>query len=352
MLPSFKVMNKKKNNQKKKRNNLFVRIKKRCDDFLSRRPHRSFRLTRRRDYSRSLDLPGYWSFTKYVRNTLWSNRKTFILLALTYVLLTILMVGVGSQDTYSTISDMLKSTGGNIFNGFWGEIGKSGLLLLASGFSTENLSESQQIYAGLILLLAWLTTIWLLRNILAGRKVKLRDGLYSAGSPILATLLVLMLFIVQLIPVALALVGYGAASISGLLDNGVEAMMFWTAAGLLTILSLYLITSTIFALVIITLPGMYPMQAIRAAGDLVTGRRMRILLRLFWMLFGVFAAWVVVMIPIVMFDSWIKAIWSSIEWVPIVPMSILLMSSVTIVWASSYIYLFYRKVVADESAPA
>ena len=31
--------------------------------YLQRRPHRSFRRTYRRDYERSLALPGYWAFT-------------------------------------------------------------------------------------------------------------------------------------------------------------------------------------------------------------------------------------------------------------------------------------------------
>ena len=32
----------------------------RSRDLLSRRPHRSLRLTRRRDYTCSVELPGYW----------------------------------------------------------------------------------------------------------------------------------------------------------------------------------------------------------------------------------------------------------------------------------------------------
>lgn len=338
----------------KKTNSTYKKIKKRVDDFLKRRPHRSFRLTRRRDYARSLNLPGYFAFTAYVWKILWDSRNTFISLALTYVFLTIILVGISSQDTYSTISEALSMTSGSTFNGFWGEIGKSGLLLVsvATGISSSGLSEAQQIYGGLILLMTWLTTIWLLRNILAGNKVKLRDGIYSAGSPIISTFLILMLVIVQLLPIAFALIGYGAAMTSGLLEGGVEAMLFWFVACLLSVLSLYWLTSTIFAMVIVTLPGMYPMQAIKVAGDMVVGRRMRVLFRLLWAILAVVIVWAVIMIPIIMLDSWIKDIWSNVSWLPIVPIALLLMSSITVVWMSGYIYLFYRKVVADESAPA
>jgi hypothetical protein len=46
--------------------------------------------------------------------------------------------------------------------------------------------------------MAWLTTVWLLRNILAGHKIKLRDGIYGSGSPILPTFLVSLILIVDL----------------------------------------------------------------------------------------------------------------------------------------------------------
>lgn len=332
----------------------FTKTKKRVESFLVRRPHRSFKVTRRRDYTRSLKLPGYFSFTNYVRKTLWTNRKTFILLSLVYAIVTAVMVGIVSQTSYSTLTDTLRTTSGDLFVGSWGEISKASLLLLTAmtGGMSQNLTDVQQIYAGIIMLLTWLTSVWLLRNILAGRKVKVRDGLYNSGSPMLSTFLVALLFVVQLLPLALALIAYSAAATSGLLLGGVEAMLFWIAAGLLCLLSLYWITGTIFAMIIITLPGMYPYQAIKAAGDLVVGRRLRILLRFLWMVFIAILAWVIIMIPVILLDGWIKSVWSAVNWLPIVPVVLLALSSMTIIWVSSYVYLLYRKVVADDSKPA
>jgi hypothetical protein len=152
--------------------------------------------------------------------------------------------------------------------------------------------------------------------------------------------------------VALAAIGYGAASASGLLDGGVEAMIFWAVAGLLTMLSLYWATSTLFALIVVTLPGMYPMKAIRTAGDLVIGRRLRILYRLLWLIGTIVAAWLLVMVPIILFAMWFNSISPAVSWVPIVPVALLLMTTLTIIWSASYVYLFYRKVVDDDSAPA
>jgi len=332
----------------------FVSIKQRVDGFLSRRPHRSFRRTLRRDYVRSLKLPGYWSFTNTVRRALWQHKKTFLWLFVIYVVLTALLVGITSQDSYSQISDTLRTTGGDLFKGNWGQVGQAGMLLLigATGGSTNTLTDTQQVYAAILVLFTWLTTVWLLRAILAGKKPKLRDGLYSAGAPALSTLLVVALGVVQLLPVAIAFLGFSGVVSAGLAVGGVEAMVFWVVVSLLVALSLYWLTSTFFALVVVTLPGMYPMQAIRAAGDLVVGRRFRILLRLLWVAFTVIVAWAVIMIPIIIFDAWFKGTSLSVQWVPIVPVALLLMTTVTIIWVASYVYILYRRIVDDDAAPA
>lgn len=326
----------------------------RLRSYLARRPHRSFLRTRRRDYVRSLSLPGYWAFTNHVRTVLWKNKRIFAWLAVVYSILTIMFVGMASQDAYTELNNTLQTTGGDIFATSWGRVSQAGLLLLGgiAGNFTVTPSAVQQVYAVILVLLVWLTSVWLLRAILAGNKPRMRDGLYNAGAPLIPTFFVSLLLVVQMLPGAIALIAYSAATASGLLSTGVEAMIFWAAAGLLMLLSLYLITSTLFALIIVTLPGMYPMKAIRTAGDLVIGRRLRILYRLLWLVGTVVVAWILVMIPIILLSSWIISVIPAIGWLPVVPLALLLMSTLTIVWVASYVYLFYRKVVDDDAAPA
>lgn len=322
--------------------------------YKDRRPHRSFRLTRRRDYARSLKLPGYIAFTGYVNHTLWKYRKLFMALGAIYAVLTIVLVGIGSQETYTTLTSTLSETGAEIFQGNIGQVGQAAILFLTIGTAglSGTLSEGQQIYAALLGLLVWLTTVWLLRNLLAGHKVKMRDGLYNAGGPIVSTFLVALLLVVQLLPIGLVIIGYSAASASGLLAGGVEAMLFWFAATLLVTLSLFWVTSTFFALIMVTLPGMYPMRAVRTAGDMVLGRRLRILARLLWMLLSLFIAWAIVLIPIILLDTWLKSVWPQIQWLPVIPVTLLLLSTLTVMWSSGYVYLLYRKVVDDDAKPA
>jgi len=323
------------------------RQKKRFNSFINRRPHRTFRLTRRRDYVRPLVLPGYFSFTHEVTKLLWKNRKTFALLAVIYIFLYAVLVGMQSQDDYTTLGETLKTTGGDLFTGGWGAISQAGVLLMSefsSGYSAQS-SEAQQIFSVVIFLMAWLTTVWLLRNILAGHKVKLRDGLYNSGAPIFSTILIALLVAVQLIPIAIAFVGYSAALSSGLLAGGVASMLFWLSAGLLAVLSLYWITSTLFAMVIITLPGMYPYQAIKTAGDIMLGRRIKILFRWVWMALVVIVVSVIVLIPIILLDMGLKSLWPTLQGLPIVPIALLVWSALMTIWVASYVYLLYRKVV-------
>jgi hypothetical protein len=326
----------------------------RIRNFMSRRPHRSFRMTRRRDYHRSLKLPGYIAFTHHVNTTVWRFRKIFLALAIVYGLLTGVLVGIGSQETYSTLTDTLQETGSEVFEGNWGQLGQAGLLFasIATSGLTGTPSEAQQIYAALLVLLVWLTTVWLLRNLLAGHKVRMRDGLYSAGAPIVPLFIVSLLLVIQLLPLGLALIAYSAASASGLLEGGVEAMLFWAVAGLLAVLSLYWIVSTFMAMIVVTLPGMYPGRALRTAGDMVVGRRVRILLRLLWMLLVIALAWAVVLIPFILLDAGIKNLWPTIEWLPVVPVVLLLLGILSVVWSSAYVYLLYRRVVDDDAKPA
>lgn len=326
---------------------VMMHMKMQITAFLARRPHRSFQLTRQRDYRRTLAMPGYWKFTLEVSRMLWRHKKLFGLLALLYMVLYVLLVGIVSQDTYQQLS----STVGDISSGNLGTFAQGAALyvtVLTSGMSGA-LDASKQTYAGLLGLLLWLTVVWLLRAVIAGKAPKLRDGLYNAGSPIVATLLVAIIMVLQALPVGLASVAYGAATASGMLDGGVEAMLFWMVFALLVALSLYWMTSTFIALVIITLPGMYPAKALRAAGDLVLGRRLRILWRILWLFLVLLISWTVVVLPVILFDAWIKSVWSLVRNIPLVPVTLLVMTSVSLVFAAAYVYLLYRRIVDDDT---
>ncbi len=316
-------------------------------NFLNRRPHRSFRLTRRRDYKREFIIPGYISFTVQVGRTLWQNRWLFIKFLLVYIILSALLLGVISQGNYSQLADTLKSLGKDISGGGAG-LGSQTLALFSavvSGSLSQSLTQAQQIYAGLLFLVSWLTIVWLLRQRLSGKKVRLRDGIYSSGSPLVSTFLILLVVLVQILPIALGFLVYGAASASGLLSGGVEAMLAWVGIALLAVLSLYWLTSSLIGMVVVTLPGMYPLAALKSSGDLVLGRRLKIMLRLVWLGLSLVILWLIILVPAILLSELVK-----VAWLPIVPLTVLLLSSFSILWGASYIYLLYRRLIDEPAA--
>ncbi len=318
-----------------------------------RRPHRSFRRTRRRDYVRSLELPGYVSFTVQVMRVIKTHWKTFCLLTIFYTALLLALGAVTNQSVYDQLQTMIKESGKDILTGGWGKIGEAGLLMVtAFGTGGSGLSAEQQLYMAFGFLMVWLTTVWLLREYKAGRHPRLRDGLYNAGSPVISTLLIVLMFLVQLVPLGVVALVYIGLSTSGVISEGFSSMLFYILLVAVAVLTLYWATSTFIAMVVVTLPGMYPMRALAVAGDLVIGRRLRILYRLLWMIGTIVVLWCVTLIPMILLDTWLKNMWAWYKPVPTMSLLAGLVSAFSVVWGASYIYLLYRKVVDDDAAPA
>lgn len=324
-------------------------------NFLSRRPHRSFRRTKRRDYRRSLEMPGYFGLAKEAGGIIWANKRVLLTVAVLYVVLMVLTASFVSQEAYVALQDVIKEAQGE---GSLGSITSTAALMWGvisthmAGAHYGTSGSSQQILGAVFGLLMWLTVVWLLRTIMAGGKPKARDGIYSSGSPIIALIVLTIVAFVQALPAIASIVAYGAASSSGLFNQTAMLMAFGGAAILLITLSVYWLTSTVMAMIIITLPGMYPFRALKLAGDLCVGRRIRILLRLLWAGLLITVAWIVALGLIVLLDGALKSAIPAIGWLPLVPIAVLVMVSLSIVMIASYVYVFYRRVVEDDSPPA
>lgn len=328
-------------------------IVRRNRQFLARRPHRSFVLTRRRDYVRSLSIEGYVVFTVYVNRMLRKYWRMFGLMIVIYAFIMVALGAITSQDTYTIIDGLLRSSTNDLFGRGIGQIGQAGVIALSAfASSAGSLTPDQHVYLVLSLIFAWLATVWLLREILLGRKPRLRDGLYNSGAPVLAMIGVILVLIVQLLPIGVVALAYAALSSFGVLDGGFGGMLFWLIVAVIVTLVLYWITSTIIALVVVTLPGMYPLRATKLAGDLVVGRRLRIMLRLLWGLVLIVLTWVAILILAILIDNWIGLFWPTVNSFPVVPYVGALVTAYGVVWYAAYVYLFYRKIVDDHAKPA
>jgi hypothetical protein len=328
----------------------FRKMRAKNEAFLARRPHRSFKKTDSREVKRRLKLPGYFAFSSQVWRTIWQNKRFYLKFFLLFLVFSIVLLGVLNQETYTNFRSQLNEAESSGSTNF-GVLKYVTLAVSAvTSSSSGSVSEGQTVVGVLMFIIGWLMLVWALRQFLAKqRRVRLRDALYSSGTSLVSTLFVLGVAVLQLIPLALCFIIYNALSGVGLINAGIaiENMIFWAILALVVALTLYWWTSTFIALVIVTLPGMYPGEALRMAGDIVVGRRLRILYRLLYMMCPVLLAWIVVLLPVVILDNIIQ-----VNWLPLVPMAVLLLTTLTIIWVATYIYLLYRKLVEDDAKTA
>ena len=270
-----------------------------------------------------------------------------------YALIIIFLGIITSQSTYDSIGKLVSESLGKIFNGGVGQLLNAGMLTFSSlAIDTTSLRAEQGVMLALLVLMTWLTAVWLLREILLGLKPKLRDGLYNATAPLISTSVVLLILLIQLSPVGIMALAYSALVSVHILTEGFGMMLFGLLAASVLTLVLYWVTSTIIALVVVALPGMYPLRAIQAASDLVVGRRLRIMLRIVWAFVYSSVIWCVVMVSLVLLERGLSSKLKWLESVPIVPFAGAFMMALLFVWLAAYIYLLYRKVVADDAKPA
>lgn len=317
------------------------------------RLHRSFRRSYHEDYARDLAAPGLLYHTASTFKIIFKNKKLFFGLVLLAVFANIVLVGIMSEYSYTQFQEIAdQSMADDQSDLKLGNFFKASVLLattITTGGLNQGMSDVQQVFAILIFLILWLVTIYLLRHILAGHQLKLRDGLYNALTPLLSTLVVLSVAFVQAIPLMIVIIVYSAAVSTGFLATPFYAFLFFAFAFFMITLSLYLLSSTIIALVATTIPGIYPLPAFRTASDLLASRRIRFIIRLLYLIIVVIFLFVIVMLPVILLDLWLKQSVSWLEGLPIVPFFLLFMFCFSAVYCATYIYLYYRRVLVYDN---
>ena len=306
--------------------------------------HKSFRRSYREDYKRDLEIPGVMHHIFLTFKVIFKNWKLFLPLLVIAVVLSIVFVGLMSESTYQLFQEALDQTSKQLGTGDIGNVAKAGLLLISTvttgGLSGDS-GEAATVFAVIIFIIIWLSTIFILRHRLAGHQIKLRDALYNAMTPLISTFLVFVVAFIQCIPIFILIVMYSAAVQTDFLSMPFYALIFFIFAALMVIMSSYLLSSSIIAFVAVSAPGLYPMRALSTASDLMAGRRIKFILRLIALIFALAFIWVIVMLPLIIFDLAMK----NFEWteeIPFVPICLLIMTCFTAIYITAYLYLYYR----------
>ncbi len=276
-------------------------------------------------------LPKVRHLLAEVSRLLLKHWKPFLGIAAIYGVLNLLLVrGLSDPTSLGEFKGLLNG----LFTGTFGQLQSaftSFVILL--GTSNSNVDQTTGLYQGFLLLVASLAVIWSLRQVYAGHRIAVRDGYYRGMYPLVPFLILLVILSVQLVPALVGAYLYGAVVSGGIAKDIIEKLCFGAGFAVLALWSLRMVTATIFALYIVTLPDMTPLRALQSAKDLVYKRRLLIWRKLIALPIVLLLAAALIELPLIMFLT------PAAYWVFFV------LSTLAVVFFHGYLYALYRKLL-------
>jgi hypothetical protein len=279
------------------------------------------------------DLPSVIVVLKNSVKILKKYWKTFIIVTLVYALLYIVFVrGLSGGLDLSSIRQSLDrdkgttslSTGISLFT-----------YLVGNSSTTQNSSVNAGVYQTLLLIIVSLALIWALRQSYNNNKVRARDAFYKGMYPVIPFILILVVVGLELIPLLIGASVYSAVTTNGISVGGLETTFWAIGFAVMALVSLYLITSSIFALYIVTLPDMTPLKALRSARQLVKRRRLIVMRKILFLPLIIVIGALIIMVPVVLLVT-VTASWI-----------FLILSFICLVFIHSYLYALYRELINE-----
>ena len=272
-------------------------------------------------------LPGSFRLTWRGFGTLRAYWKILGGIVLVYLILNIIFAS-GISGLGASVAEIKA----NLENGdrFWNALGGFSSLVGSAGAGS---SQTASILQSVLIILESLVIIWALRQLLAGNKIGVKQAYYQSMTPLIPFLLVVAVVFIQLLPLT-----FGMPIITSFLSaifnpGGALTAIFVIIFAALATWSFYMISSSIFALYVVTLPDMQPRQALRSAKNLVRYRRWPLMRRVFFLPIFILVAMAVLVVPLILFISFLVA--------PV----FYILSMLTILFVHAYLYSLYRSLL-------
>jgi hypothetical protein len=250
-------------------------------------------------------------------------------IVLVYLVLNIIFAsGISNvSSAFDTIKTDLNTGGGHAL---WHAAGGFASLIGSSGASSSATGSTLQ---SVLFVLESLVIIWALRHLLSVQTISVKLAYYKAMTPLIPFLLVILVIIIQLLPVTIGGTVLAAVASSVFTNTGLATAISLVVFILLAAWSIYMVSSSVFALYIVTLPDMQPRQALRSAKELVHFRRLTVIRRVFFMPIFVLAVMGVLIVPLILYAP------------RIVPAVFYILSMLAILFVHSYLYSLYRGLI-------
>lgn len=292
--------------------------------------YKSFKLSKKIK-NPSEPLPGIYKLYKQSLSLLLNNKKLFFGISAIYILLNLLFV---SGLSLTTDFNEARQSFTEAFGEQSTKINTSFALfgfLISSGNSSQ--SEAGGVYRLFLTLIVSLVFIWAIRQIYAGAIPTVKQSFYQAVYPLVPFILVLSVVGLQLIPFLFGSFLTSIVFSAGIAATAVEKIIWILIFLLLSLLSLYMVASSAFALYIVTLPDMTPMKALRSARGLVLHRRTSVILRMLGLPIVSLFLFAVILFPVILLVPFLA-----------VPVFICL-TGLALFMAHAYMYNLYRALL-------
>ena len=296
-------------------------------------PRRRFLRRQDKRFKARPKLPNVFRITKMAGQLLLSNWKIIGGMIVVYGLLNIVLVrglngGANVSDLKSQVDGVFNGSGGHLASG----LTVFGLLLT----STNNVASADaSSYQTFLLVVISLALVWSYRQLAAGNRIRIRDGFYRGMAPLIPVLLVLVVIGLELIPIIIGGWAYSLLIQNGIVIDTGEQLVSLAFVFLLLALSLYLASSTLFALYIATLPDMTPLRAMRSARELVRYRRWAVIRKLLFLPLMLLIIGAIIMLPFILFVAVLA------QWIFFV------LTMIALAVTHAYIYRLYRELLNE-----
>lgn len=260
---------------------------------------------------------------------MWQHKISFGGVLLVYGILQIVLV----RGVLTTNFSELKTVFADSFGGVGGSFATLSYMVGTVG---QVSSAEAGVYQSILFLIGSLAIIWTVRQLMASKKIRIRDAYYKGMYPLIPYILVTLVIAIQLLPAIIGAWLFSIVTANGIAASGFEQALWLGLFFILALASIYMICSSLFALFIVTLPDMTPMRALRSARGMVKYRRISIVGRLVVLLLFVAVVYTAVMVPIIMFAAALAPIVFYLTTVLITGLGI------------TYMYTIYRELIKED----
>ena len=162
--------------------------------------------------------------------------------------------------------------------------------------------------------------------------MRVKQAYYQSTAPLVPFLIIIVFGLLQLLPFSLGAV-IRSAIVSSFVLSGWLSFVTGLIVVALGVWGIYMLVPTIFALYIVTLPGVMPRDAMRSAKDLVRFRRLLLLRKILFLPFFIMVCMAVITVPLILYAT------------SLVAAVFYVLGVLGLLFAHGYLYSLYRDLI-------